>query len=80
MSVIDVGLVEFILIWEKNDDNEQYTHKYEVTLGHFGGHTEILRMGDVLKEVQGSRGVEKLSSEWMRIHSILSKRGLLYGR
>ena len=81
MSTINIGKVEFILIWERDDANERYVHKYEVTLGHFDSHTEILRMGDVLGEIRGGKGwVEKLSSEWMRIHSILSKKGLLRGR
>ena len=76
MPESEVGTVEFILIWDKDEKTAKYKHKYEITLGCFDSCTEILRVGDSV----GKRKIERLSSEWMRIHSILSSRGLLKGK
>ena len=86
MSAITVGTVEIILIRELDEEKplpeipempEMYIHKYEVLLGHFEDYTEIIRITD---SIHRSERVEKLSGEWMRIHSILSGKGLLRGR
>lgn len=82
VSAIEIGTVEFILIWERDDEVDgMYAHKYEVTLAHFDGHTEMRSVVDSLGlHALGGGRIKKLSGEWMRIHSILSSRGLLQGR
>jgi len=81
MPETEVGTVEFVLIWDRGKVTGEYMHKYEVTLGQFKDRTEILRMLDGIGGLeQNAKSIKKLSSEWMRIHAILSSKGFLRGR
>jgi len=80
MPESEVGIVEFVLIWDKDEKTAKYKHKYEVTLGQFEGYTDILRMRDSIGTEGMGRNIERLSSEWMRIHAILSSKGFLKGK
>lgn len=77
----EVGTVEFVLVWDKDEKTAKYKHKYEITLGQFDDHTEILRMLDGIGGLErNAKSLKKLSSEWMRIHAILASRGFLKGK
>jgi len=76
VSAIEIGTVEFILIWD-SEKAKEYTNKYEITLGQFENRTEIIKVLDVID--RAFRNIERGTSEWFRIHSILSKKGFLRG-